>query len=118
MGKCIPVSVHEAAREMIRSGTTPSDIAAEFGITYRTAFRWLAHMRSAGEEVSFLRDPDRTKSVALSRLSVGTSLKKVSEQIGASEAAIVCNRPYRCRLGARSSSTPQSPQSPPERKPA
>jgi transposase-like protein len=83
-----PDSVRHAAFEMIRSGTTAVDLADRFEISRGTAYIWLRDLRKRGEDVAFLKRPDRVKDRVFARLVEGASVDTISEELGVSQAQL------------------------------
>jgi transposase-like protein len=85
---CYPASVRNAAIEVIRSGTTAIDLTDRFEISRATAYKWLRELQSMGENVTFLKRPDRAREKFFARLVEGASVQTVSEELGISEAQL------------------------------
>jgi transposase-like protein len=83
-----PDSVRNAAFEMIRSGTTAVDLADRFEISRGTAYLWIRDLRKSGEDVAFLKRPDRVKDRVFARLVEGASIDAISEELGVSRAQL------------------------------
>jgi hypothetical protein len=83
-----PLAIREAVFERIRCGTSYNDVIADYGISRRTAERWLSRLRAAGENVSYLRNSERAKARALSLFEKGATIEAVSSKTHVSEITL------------------------------
>src|SRR5579862_868719 len=83
-----PLGIREAVFERIRCGTSSNDVIADYGISRRTAARWLSRLRASGENVSYLRNPERAKALALSLFEKGATIEAVSSNTHVSEITL------------------------------